>query len=123
MNTQTYTREKLQGLAEEKRIREEAQALAQKRATMRHYVQQITPCVLQAAEAAKTSYLYTPPQHIHSGMQGVGPHPTTEELVDALRESFPGCTVEHTQEWVDVPLRRGVAPTRELKEGIKIDWS
>ena len=127
MQATSYTRKKLQGLAEEKRIREQAQALAQKRATMCHYVQQITPCVVRAAEESKTSYLYTPPQTPNrcSGIMGVGPHPTTEDLVEALRESFPGCAVEAVEEWVDHVGQgnlRGVL-TRILTSGIKIDWS
>lgn len=127
MQTTTYTRKKLQGLAEEKRIRDEAQALAQKQATMRHYVQQITPSVVRAAEESKTSYLYTlphPPNRC-SGILGIGSHPTTEDLVEALREAFPGCTVEAVEEWVDHVGRgnlRGVH-TRILTSGIKIDWA
>jgi hypothetical protein len=125
MQTTTYTRSKLQGLAEEKRIREEAQALAQKRATMCHYVQQITPCVVRAAEESKTSYLYTLPQTPNRGIIGIGSHPTTEDLVEALREAFPGCTVGAVEEWVDHIGRGNLlgVHTRVLTSGIKIDWS
>ena len=115
MQTPTYTRAKLQGLAEENRRIAEAQALARKRENVRQLINHtIAPTVLREAGASKTSYLYTPQPHT-----GVA----TEDLREGLREWFPDCTIELTEEWVDLPPRKGLSPTRELKSGIKIDWS
>jgi hypothetical protein len=49
---------------------------------------------------------------------------TLEEVMEALRARFPGCKVDRSEEWTDVPNRHsGQPPTRVLKSGIKIDWS
>jgi hypothetical protein len=105
MQTPTYTRAKLQ-----------AQALARKRENVRQLIQHtIAPTVLREAGASKTSYLYPPP-HPNNGF-------TPEDIMEGLREWFPDCAIELTEEWVDLPPRKGLFPTRELKSGIKIDWS
>jgi hypothetical protein len=116
MQTITYTRSKLQGLAEENRLRAEAAALAQKRASVHQYIQNtLLRDVLREAGASKTSYLHPSP-HPNIGF-------APEDLTEGLRAWFPDCTIELTEEWVDLPPRKGLFPTRELKSGIKIDWS
>ena len=116
MQTTTYTRSKLQGLAEENRLRAEAAALAQKRASVHQYIQNtLLRDVLREAGVSKTSYLHPSP-HPNIGF-------APEDLMEGLRAWFPDCTIELTEEWVDVPNRPGQPPTRTLKSGIKIDWS
>lgn len=111
---ETFTREKLQGLAEERRLQQLAAFINNR----------IAPSVTQTAMVGKTSFLYERPdstnpiQHAHEYI------PADEELMDGLRIKFPGCTVTQSEEWVDVPAKRlSDPPTRVLKKGIKIDWS
>lgn len=106
---QTFTREKLQGLAEEHRLQQ-----------LTHFIDgQIANLVIGAATQGKTSVLYERPPHHHPNQY----MPTDEELMEGLRSKFPGASVTLSEEWVDEPLRRvGYPPTRVLKKGIKIDW-
>ena len=115
---QTFTREKLQGRAEEMKRSAEAAARLQLRKNVQYYVDHcIQSAVLEAAATTKTSYLYDLTKH----QPGSGYTP--EDLVRGLQEKFPECIVTLAEEWVDVPNRPGQPPTRTLKSGIKIDWS
>lgn len=80
-----------------------------------------------AAALGKTSYLWeVNAEQIMREMTFGSPPPTVtlDEIVEAVRAKYPGCTVGKVEEWVDVPNRQpGQPPTRTLKSGIKIDWS
>lgn len=109
---QTFTREKLQGLAEEHRLQQ-----------LTHFIDiQIANGVLSSATQGKTSFLYEQREDMVRN-----PHqyvPTDEELIAGLQVKFPGATIARTEEWVDVCGRHPkLPPTRVLKRGIKIDWS
>jgi hypothetical protein len=105
---ETFTREKLQGLAEERRL-----------LNLTLFINNhIAPHVLSAATFGKTSFLY------ERTTVGGRDAPTDEELIDGLQVKFPGSRVTLSEEWVDSPARRpSDPPTRVLKKGIKIDWS
>jgi DNA-binding transcriptional MerR regulator len=108
---QTFTREKLQGLAEEHRLQQ-----------LTHFIDsQIANHVIGCASQGKTSFLYEQREDmIRNPHQYV---PTDEELVAGLRVKFPGAAIARTEEWVDEIVRTGRPPTRVLKKGVKIDWS
>lgn len=111
---QTFTREKLQGLAEEHRLQQLA-----------HFIDsQIANGVLSSASQGKTSFLYEQREDIAVHRNPHQYAPTNQELIDGLQVKFPGAAVTVVEEWVDEPHRRpGAPPTRVLKKGIKIDWS
>jgi hypothetical protein len=44
--------------------------------------------------------------------------PSTEEIIEYLKEKFPDCKVSYEEQWQDVAPGR-----RELKKGILVDWS
>jgi hypothetical protein len=112
----TFSRQKLQGHAEETRKAEEAAAEARMRDTVKMLVTNtIAPQVLNAARAKATSYLWEGLPRVH----GV----VSDDLLRGLREKFPECTVTLAEDWVDQPTRPGHPPMRILKSGIKIDWS
>jgi hypothetical protein len=113
----TFSRQKLQGHAEETRKAEEAAAEARMRETVKTVVAHtIAPQVLNAARTKATSYLWEGLPRVHGVASG--------DLLRGLKEKFPECTVTLAEEWVDVPNRHpGQPPTRVLKSGIKIDWS
>ena len=114
----TFSRQKLQGHAEETRKAEEAAAEARMRDTVKAVVAHtIAPQVLEAARTKATFYLWEGSPQVH----GV----KSDDILRGLREKFPECTVTLAEEWVDVIGRgnlRGIQ-TRILKSGIKIDWS
>ena len=105
---ETFAREKLQGLAEERRL-----------LNLTTFINNhVAPHVLSAATIGKTSFLY------ERTTVGGRDAPTDEELINGLKIKFPGSSVTLSEEWVDEPPRRMGAPlTRVLKKGIKIDWS
>lgn len=105
---ETFTREKLQGLAEERRL-----------LNLTLFINNhVAPHVLSAATFGKTSFLY------ERTTVGGRDAPTDEELIAGLKVKFPGSQISAVEEWVDEPLKRPGAPlTRVLKKGIKIDWS
>ncbi len=112
----TFSRQKLQGHAEETRKAEEER----KQESMRQQVKvlvtnTIAPRVLEAARTNATSYL------LEEQLQRYGV--TSDDLLRGLREKFPECTVTLAEDWVEQPSRPGHPPTRVLKSGIKIDWS
>lgn len=109
MFQQTFTREKLQNLAEEHRLRQLA-----------HFIDsQVANGVVCAATQGRTSFLYEGSPHYPQQQT-----PTNDELMTGLRLKFPGTTVSLSEEWVDVAPRHPHLPlTRVLKKGIKIDWS
>ena len=106
---QTFTREKLQSLAEEHRLQQ-----------LTYFIDNhVANGVISAATQGKTSFLYE--RNPHYPQQQV---PTDEELMGGLLIKFPGSSVTLSEEWVDEPIRRPhLPPTRVLKKGIKIDWS
>ena len=112
----TFSRQKLQGHAEETRKAEEAATEARMRDTVKQVVTNaIAPQVLDAARTKSTFYLWegSPQRH------GVA----SDDLLRGLREKFPECTVTVAEDWVEQPSRPGQPLTRVLKSGIKIDWS
>jgi hypothetical protein len=112
----TFSRQKLQGHAEETRKAEEAATEARMRDTVKQVVTNaIAPQVLDAARTKATFYLWEgSPQRY-----GVA----SDDLLRGLREKFPECNVTVAEDWVEQPSRPGHPPTRVLKSGIKIDWS
>ena len=114
----TFSRQKLQGHAEETRKAEEAAAEARMRDTVKAVVAHtIAPQVLEAARTKATFYLGEGSPQVH----GV----KSDDILRGLREKFPECTVTLAEEWVDVIGRGNLQgiQTRILKSGIKIDWS
>ncbi len=75
-----------------------------------------------AAGNGQTNYLWeTTPETLNQRIQIAV---TIDEVMEAVRARYPGCSVYRVEEWVDVVNNRnGVPPTRVLKSGIKIDWS
>jgi hypothetical protein len=89
----------------------------------RHY-QQLLRIVPEAAIAGKTSYLYEPKAHLGSTVQPI----STEDLVEAFKLKFPGCTITYFEDWVlqeQSPhhWQQTAEKTKVLKTGILIDWS
>lgn len=109
-----FSREKLQGLAEEWKIKQ-----------LYGFIDQyITPVVVNHARQGLTSYLYEQKDQFGHVKQCNMYTPTDDELLIGLNEKFPGCSIGVVEEWVDVPTKRlSMPPTRTLKKGIKIDWS
>ena len=111
---QTFSREKLQGLAEEHRLQQLAAFIDN----------HVANGVIGSATQGKTSFLFERPESPIAAHLIRSREPTDEELMIGLCEKFPGCTIGVLEEWVDVPHCRGRGqPTRILKRGIKIDWS
>jgi hypothetical protein len=111
MSVYTYSRADLQQMKEKHR----------KDMVIQHIEYNITTNLLNKAKEGKTQYFWTNPVPKHH-LGGVA-HPgqvlfTNEELMSALREKFPGTTVETKEEWIQT--RPGV---KEEKKGILIDWS
>ena len=109
--TTTFSREYLQQLPAETR-KTELQALLHK---------STSNAVIALAKNGITHYLWAHPATRHN-IGGI-PHPahipfTNEELVEGLKEMYPGTRIEYQETWVDV--RAGV---KEQKKGILIDWS
>lgn len=108
---QTFTREKLQGLAVEYR----------KQMLYTQIDNGVANAVLQAAREGKTQYFWNQPGQTHKFQAGCHKAPlafTTEEYVAALEEKFEGAHVEYQETWEEV--RPGV---KEQRKGILIDWS
>lgn len=113
---QTFAREKLQGLQEERRKAAEAERLRQRRQTIETYVNQVERAVLDEAAVGKSFYLYE--------VRNLPNDCTNDDFLQGFQQKFPDCTVTLSEEWVDIPNRQsGQPPTRILKSGIKIDWS
>lgn len=118
--TSTYSREQLQGLKAEYR----------KQQLHSHIEQHISNAVLQAARQGKKEYHWVSPfpkkkNYLEVGanlglvvLNQVDSYFTNEELVEGLKEKFPGTRIEYQETWVDV--RAGV---KEQNKGILIDWS
>jgi hypothetical protein len=111
---ETFTREKLQGLAEERRLQE-----------LTFFIDNyVANGVTQSAVQGKTSFLYERSDATNPYRGSSKALPTDWELMDGLKVKFPGSQISAVEEWVDEPPRRSGAPlTRVLKKGIKIDWS
>jgi hypothetical protein len=73
----------------------------------------------------RTAEISTKEGMFHAQMEARGrAYPATplpcvsDELLAALKEKFPDCSVSFQEDWVET--RQGV---KELKKGILIDWS
>lgn len=81
--------------------------------------------VERAAGVGKTSFLWEIGEEQLARESHAQHSPVTlNDLVEAIRVKYLGCSVEKVEEWVD-QLRPcvGQPSTRVLKTGIKIDWS
>ena len=94
-----------------------------KREQIKNIINIYNQSVQNAATDGKTSYLvdlqaspYMQPTNIN-GQQPRLP-PTTEELIEAFQNKYPGCDVSYKEEWLYTD-----ANTKVLKKGIVIDWS
>ena len=94
-----------------------------KREQLQHVLHYYEEAIKTAAMDGKTSYLAANIQYIpyhttyRKGPQPLAP-PTTEEIIEAFQNKYPGCCVSYKEEWVDTDSN-----TRVLKKGIMIDWS
>lgn len=114
---QTSSREELRGLPHKHKM-----------ASLQAIAEQHVQAIQGHATRGETSYLWEMdeaklPQFLVQ--RGCGHLKLTlEEVMEALRARYPGCTVSLSEEWVDVPTKFAPqAPMRTLKSGIKIDWS
>ncbi len=90
-----------------------------RRETIQRYVgNKVYNQVQEAAMRGRTSYLFVVPPPQLLGVNPTEYKVTPEDIMEGLKETFPGCTIDFTEEWIDV--RPGV---REHRAGIKIDWS
>ena len=104
---ETFPRSYLQNLRAKRRAENVANII-------NNHVQQI----FSMAITRSTSYVFRSfTHHSHSGAP-YGFDPTPDELVDAFKTKFPGCSVDYTEAWEEV--RPGV---KEQRRSIKIDWS
>lgn len=105
--------------------REELQDVPRKRKIA--YLQSVVDHQLNLQHVAamgKTSYLWELNEETlaQQARNSNNPVVTLNEVMEAVRAKYPGCSVEKVEEWVDAPTRLPT-PTRILKSGIKIDWS
>jgi hypothetical protein len=107
--TTTFSREYLQQLPAETR-KTELQALLHK---------STSNAVIALARNGITRYLWSAPFQTDMMKRSL---PlaifTKEELIEGLKEMYPGTRIEYQETWVDA--RPGV---KEQKKGIFIDWS
>lgn len=105
--TQTYSRSQLQTLSGRP-----------KRDAIKYYIDgEITDNLLKAARQGKTSYFHVEDATMtYSRIYHI--ILTRDDILDALHNKFPECTISYQENWVDTKV--GV---RELKKGLMIDWS
>lgn len=103
-----YSREYLQSLPEIRRQGEINQHICV-------IVNQIKEQVYVAAEQGKTALLYDAKRLHMKGAFGMPNFPSNEQLLQVIRENFPGCNVDY----VEVKLTNG----NIAEAGFKIDWS
>ena len=95
-----------------------------KREQLQQVLSHYEEAIKTAAMDGKSSYLAANIQYIpyhtnyRKGQQQPLPPPTTEEIIEAFQNKYPGCDVTYKEEWVDTDSN-----TRVLKKGIMIDWS
>jgi hypothetical protein len=108
MNSQTYSRDYLQSIPQQR-----------KEQAMDGLVQGIIQNIRTAAAVGMTSYRYVKPER-DSGVRSYPPAPvlTDDEIIAGFAARFPGCKVFYEETWVEVGR-----DTKKLKKGIVIDWS
>lgn len=118
---QTYSREFLQGLPEQKKQQE-----------IDNIVQNFWQSLYQSAESGQSTYFFDmtnmrrvmpsdPTQNRQIQTKAAMNSQTTmtnEEIVTRFQQKFPDCSVKYGEEWVE-----SNASTKVLKRGITIDWS
>jgi len=106
MSSQVLSREYLQSIPAQRRQ-------AHINTIIHSHIQQIQ----NVAAEGKTSYTYFPNnrREYHLGYQQAV---TTEELIAAFQQKFPGCKVSYEEKWVNT-----TPATKVLTTGIVIDWS
>jgi hypothetical protein len=118
MSTSIYSRSYLQSLPE-KHKQEHIELM------IREFVHNVNRC----ATMGKTSCLYSivddsaRRHRNHLGMitsphQPSPPEVTTEDLIAAFQNKFPGCTITYEENWVETTPN-----TKTLTKGILVDWS
>ena len=87
---------------------------------LRHYEEAIKTAAMDGKNSYLASNIQYIPYHTHcrDRQQQALPPPTTEEIIEAFQNKYPGCDVTYKEEWVDTDSN-----TRVLKKGIMIDWS
>lgn len=111
MASQTFSREFLQGLPEQRRQEAKKQQID---TIIRGFVGELQ----HAAANGKTSYMYNLNNRRSMMMTGEQIVAANEDLIIAFQNKFPGCNVSYQETWVDTS-----ANTRVLTKGILIDWS
>jgi len=53
-----------------------------------------------------------------SNSQWMNTPPSTEEIIEYLKEKFPDSKIQYEEKWVDIS-----PSNRQLKKGILVDWS
>jgi hypothetical protein len=105
----TFSRDDLQAIPANRRLK----------AIQSYIDRHVFLSVQHAATAGKSSYLFVIPHEACVGSTYPPPYDVTpDDIVEGLKERFPGCDISHSEEWIDV--RPGV---REHRKGILIDWS
>ena len=107
--TYTYSREQLQGL----------QAEYRKEQLFSYVDQYISNYVTAEARQGKKEFFWIPPNK-NTRLLTNPPQLTftNEEIIEAVKEKFPGTHVEYQETWLET--RPGV---KEQRKGILIDWS
>lgn len=108
MNSQTYSRDYLQSIPQQR-----------KEQAMDGLVQMIINDIRTAAAVGMTSYRYVKKEKAVS-VNSYPPAPvlTDEEMIAGFAARFPGCKVFYEETWVEV-----CRDTKKLQKGIVIDWS
>lgn len=108
MSLQTYSREYLQAIPQQRK--EEA---------IDSIVQYILHDIRTAAAVGMTSYRYVKPDTVRE-IKSYPPAPvlTDAEIIAGFFARFPGCKVYYEEVWVE-----SASNTKTLKKGIVIDWS
>jgi hypothetical protein len=105
------TREYLQNLPIQRRKEHVAQ-----------FCQQYRQAILNHAANGHTNYIITSDTNHKKGLisnaQWMNTPPSTEEIIEFLKEKFPDSKISYEEQWQDVAPGR-----RELKKGILVDWS
>ncbi len=92
----------------------------------KEYVQssceQYTQIILQHAACGNTNILIDQNNNQKKGLisnsQWMNTPPSTDEIIEYLKEKFPDSKIQYEEQWHDVAPGR-----RELKKGILVDWS
>jgi hypothetical protein len=115
MSQQKYTREYLINLPIQLRKQHVQQSCQDK-----------IHAVLHEARSGKTSCMVPIPEApapsrgiiMHGQNQWNSTPPTKDEIAELLKEAFPDCKITYEEDWVETSPGK-----KELKKGIKVDWS